>query len=81
MSSHEPDDVAGPDPERIPGLEPGGSVPPGETPPDAASATEGLAPRERASAHRTTWTWLTVIVVVVLLVAALFVALAVGYVP
>ncbi|KNB54075.1 DUF6480 family protein [Streptomyces caatingaensis] len=34
-----------PDPERTPGLEPGGGVPPGETPPGEDS-TAGAGPRE-----------------------------------
>jgi hypothetical protein len=37
-----------PEPERTPGLEPGGGVPPGETPPDSASATEAVSFREPA---------------------------------
>ncbi len=35
-----------PDPYGTPGLEPGTGVPPGETPPGEASATEGLASRQ-----------------------------------
>ena len=37
-----------PQPDRTPGLEAGGGVPPGETPPDSGSTTEGLAFREPA---------------------------------
>ncbi|MFF4739497.1 DUF6480 family protein [Streptomyces sp. NPDC002536] len=37
-----------PDPERTPGLEPGGGVPPGETPPGEDS-TGGTGPRDEQS--------------------------------
>lgn len=36
-----------PDPDRTPGLEPGGGVRPGDTPPESGSTTEGLSRRER----------------------------------
>ncbi|WP_018687210.1 DUF6480 family protein [Actinokineospora enzanensis] len=36
-----------PDPYRTPGLEPGGGVRPGDTPPDSGSTTVGLSRRER----------------------------------
>ncbi|GAB3278547.1 DUF6480 family protein [Parasphingorhabdus pacifica] len=80
MTSREPEDSPGPDPDRTPGLEPGGSVPPGETPPEAASATEGLAHRQRATARPAKYIWLAAIFVVVLLVALFFASMA-GLLP
>lgn len=78
MTSREPEDTPGPDPDRTPGLEPGGSVPPGETPPDAASATEGVSVPQHATARPAKWLWLGAIFVVVALVALFFVAKAIG---
>ncbi|MER7010194.1 DUF6480 family protein [Saccharopolyspora sp. NPDC000359] len=69
-----------PDPDRTPGLEQGGSVPPGETPPESASATGAVSHTNRASAGPAKWVWLAVIVVVVVLVAGFFVFLALGMV-
>ncbi|WP_268240348.1 DUF6480 family protein [Saccharopolyspora thermophila] len=69
-----------PNPDRTPGLEPGGSVPPGETPPESASATQGMPHPQEPPSRAATWIWLTVVAVVVLLVAAFFVFLAVGQV-
>ncbi|MER7076904.1 hypothetical protein SAMN02982929_00905 [Saccharopolyspora kobensis] len=76
QNSSEPD----PEPDRTPGLDDGGSVPPGETPPESASATEGLSHTSRPSAQASKWVWLAAITIVVLLVAAFFVFLAVGWV-
>ncbi|MFI0468901.1 MULTISPECIES: DUF6480 family protein [Saccharopolyspora] len=73
--SHEPPD---PDPDRTPGLEQGGSVPPGETPPESASATEGLSYKTKPSARPTKWIWLIAIAVVVVLVAAFFISFGAG---
>ncbi|MHA6804638.1 DUF6480 family protein [Salinifilum ghardaiensis] len=75
----EPEEAPGPDPERTPGLEEGGSVPPGDTPPEAAQASRAVVPEEGEPARRPMkWTWLVVIGVVVLLVASFFVTMAIG---
>lgn len=41
-----------PDPADTPGLEPGGGVPPGETPPDSGSTTGGLSHPEHDAPRR-----------------------------
>ncbi|MFI6369317.1 DUF6480 family protein [Streptomyces sp. NPDC050546] len=73
MSHISPD----PEPERTPGLEPGGGVPPGETPPAESSLPEA-GPRET---HNPPKGWartpLTLIIVLVVLIAAFFLAYAV----
>ncbi|CAL9647682.1 DUF6480 family protein [Streptomyces sp. Tu 3180] len=65
-----------PEPERSTGLEPGGGVPPGETPPVESSMPEA-GPRET---HNPPKGWakapLTLILVLVALVAAFFLAYA-----
>ncbi|MGW7363229.1 DUF6480 family protein [Streptomyces sp. NPDC054841] len=72
MSTNNPD----PDPRVTPGLEPGGSVPPGETPPAEASTSSGTGPHETRTRG---WAKgpMFVIAVVVLLIAAFFLAYAV----
>ncbi|MFE5400020.1 DUF6480 family protein [Streptomyces sp. NPDC056580] len=65
-----------PEPERTTGLEPGGGVQPGETPPAESSMPEA-GPRET---HSTARGWgkapLTLILVLVVLIAAFFLAYA-----
>ncbi|MFK4104432.1 DUF6480 family protein [Streptomyces sp. NPDC019531] len=73
MSYTNPD----PEPERTPGLEPGGGVPPGETPP-AESSMPQAGPRET---HNPTRGWakapLALILLLVVLVAAFFLVYAI----
>ncbi|GHE57792.1 DUF6480 family protein [Streptomyces spiralis] len=67
-----------PDPERTPGLEPGGGVPPGETPPAESSMPEA-GPRQPDSTSRG-WAKapLAVIIILVLVLAFGFLAYALG---
>lgn len=73
MSYTNPD----PEPERTTGLEPGGGVPPGETPP-AESSLPAAGPRET---HNPTRGWakapLALILLLVVLVAAFFLVYAI----
>lgn len=68
-----------PDPADTPGLEPGGGVRPGDTPPDSGSATVGLSHTEPKPPKALPWVTIAVSVVLALLVAALVVALAIGW--
>lgn len=73
-SSYSPD--PDPDPETTTGLEPGGGVPPGETPP-AESSMSGAGPQET---HNPPKGWakapLTLILVLAVVVAAFFLVYA-----
>jgi hypothetical protein len=66
-----------PDPERTPGLEPGGGVAPGDTPPESAQLPPPPDPPIPSRARPVIA--LTLIAVVVLLVAGFLVAQALGW--
>lgn len=67
-----------PDPANTPGLEPGGGVAPGDTPP-GESSTSGAGPREPdLPSRRTNWLVYGLIGIVVVSVMLLFVGYAVG---
>ena len=70
MTAHPPD----PDPARIAGIEPGGGVPPGETPPDSAQTSATPNPDPPARGRFTATGVASIIAVAVFLV--LFVATA-----
>ena len=74
MTAEPPD----PDPRRTPDLEPGGGVPPGSTPPDSAQ-TSGLSHPQPMPSKTMPVLWLILTGVLVLMVAALVVALAFGW--
>lgn len=72
MSHVNPD----PEPERTTGLEPGGGVPPGETPPAESSMPEA-GPRETHNPTRAGPRPLALILLLVVLVAAFFLVYAI----
>ncbi|WP_242638556.1 DUF6480 family protein [Mycolicibacterium sp. S2-37] len=67
-----------PEPEEIPGLEPGGGVAPGDTPPDAGSTAVGEEPGPVPTRRWTTGSVLSIILVALFAIA--FIAVAVGMV-
>jgi hypothetical protein len=67
-----------PEPEEVPGLEPGGGVAPGDTPPDAGSTAVGEEPGPVPTRRMTTGSILSVILVAIFAIA--FIAVAVGMV-
>jgi hypothetical protein len=76
MTAQPPD----PDPARTPGLEPGGGVAPGATPPDSAQ-TSGLSepePRPRRRLTPATVVGLTAVAILVLLFAAVAIGLLIN---
>ncbi len=82
MSQNRPDrdpdrESPGPDPEVVPGLGPGGDVPPGETPPESAT-TSGLSHKERGPVRWVHLITLFALLIVVLAVAAFFVGYLFG---
>jgi hypothetical protein len=64
-----------PDPSETTGLEPGGGVPPGETPP-AESSIAGVSHHEDPPGRTITPVSLAIIVILVVLVAAFFIVKA-----
>ncbi|GAA5173022.1 MULTISPECIES: DUF6480 family protein [Amycolatopsis] len=68
-----------PEPDRTPGLEPGGGVQPGDTPPDSGSTTLGLSHHEPDQHRSVPVIAIVLSVVLAVLVAALLVSLAVGW--
>ncbi|GAA4416903.1 hypothetical protein GCM10023148_14470 [Actinokineospora soli] len=71
-----------PDPDRTPGLEPGGGVRPGDTPPDSGSTTRGLARPEPGTRRSRAGAFITLgaVLVLVLMVVGLLVAQLVGWI-
>jgi len=63
-----------PQPEETTGLEPGGGVPPGETPPDSGSVNPGVHEPGPTRRTRTFWIGVALVVLVVLAIAGLFIA-------
>lgn len=74
MTARSPD----PDPATTPGLEPGGGVRPGDTPPESGQ-TSAVTHREPRRPRRTAVLWLLGIAVLALLVAGFLIGYAVIY--
>lgn len=78
MSSTDPYRNPDPDPDETPGLEPGGGVAPGDTPP-AESSTSGASDRQPGTAStRANWMAYAVIGAFVVLIGLFFVGYAIG---
>ena len=74
MTASAPD----PDPDSTPGLEPGGSVTPGDTPP-GESSTSGASDRQpRTGSTGANWAAYAIVGIVVVVVALFFVGYALG---
>jgi hypothetical protein len=68
-----------PDPDRTPGLEPGGGVQPGDTPPESGSTTTGLSHTDPDPPRSVPVVTIVLSVLLAVLVAALLISLAVGW--
>jgi hypothetical protein len=68
-----------PDPDRTPGLEPGGGVQPGDTPPESGSTTTGLSHTQQSPPKAIPVVTIVLSLALTVLVAALLIALAVGW--
>ncbi|MBC6451216.1 DUF6480 family protein [Actinokineospora xionganensis] len=67
-----------PDPDRTPGLQPGGGVRPGDTPPESGSTTEGLSRRERCPSRTMAVVTTIFVVLVTIAIVALVIAQLTG---
>lgn len=77
MTNPSPDLPPDPEPPQVPGLEAGGGVAPGDTPPDAGSTSVGEEPGPVPTGSRFTMGSVLSIVLVVIFALA-FIAVAVG---
>jgi hypothetical protein len=67
-----------PDPDRTPGLEPGGGVAPGDTPPETAQ-TSGVSHRQPMPSRAGQVVTITLVVIVTILALAFVVAQVMGW--
>jgi hypothetical protein len=67
-----------PEPDRTPGLEAGGGVRPGDTPPDSGSTTEGLSQKQRYPSRALPVITLVLVALVTIAVVALVIAQVTG---
>jgi cobalamin biosynthesis Mg chelatase CobN len=68
-----------PDPSNTPGLEPGGGVAPGDTPPGEASTTEAISHREAEPARFLPYAAIVGVALLVICVVAFFIARAADF--